>query len=624
MSTLIFEEIYKYTPKGKKRDFKLLKKKTSSIDSSVSKYYWNVLALFFLCISVYLIFIARAINVQITSQEKYLGLAEKNRIREFSILPGRGIIKDRNGNVLVRNKPLFSIELNTLICKETCALSVEEINKYIEVKDIERVLRDVNLAKPNILVATGLTRDQILTLEANMKKIAGVSIHTSPHRDYLYPLEMAHLIGYVGLGDTLTPTIVGKTGIEEYYNKYISGVSGTQVVQVDSLGTNYFLITEKNALPGKDAETYIDRDLQVKAYALLESAVKDSDTGATGGAVVAQDPTTGGILALVSYPSFDLNSLSSGISKAELDELSTNPNHPFFNRAISAAYPPGSTFKLITASAGLSEGVVDQNLTIFDNGYIQIGAFIFRNWNTSGHGEVNMKRALQVSNDTYFYTVGGGYGGVGGLGINRLHKWASTFNIGSTTGIDLAGEVAGYMPDGTQREWYLGDDYISAIGQGDILTTPLQVNNMMAYFASGGIMYEPKIVKSIEGESREENKILIKDVVKEEDFNTILSGINAAVEPGGTAYPLFDFALRHDGIKLAGKTGTSEFITPQGEENTHAWFSVFGPYKGTIENQQELSAVDKPIVLTVFLEGGGSGSDDAAPIAKELLDLWFN
>jgi penicillin-binding protein 2 len=179
------------------------------------------------------------------------------------------------------------------------------------------------------------------------------------------------------------------------------------------------------------------------------------------------------------------------------------------------------------------------------------------------------------------------------------------------------------MPDGTSRDWYLGDDFISGIGQGDILTTPLQLNNITTFFANGGHLYQPKIVWKINGVGETKPKVINENFVDQEDYDVIRKGLNAAVEPGGTAYPLFDFPLRHGGIKLAGKTGTSEYISPQGEEKTHAWFTVFGPYYKDARRQGNLTAADKPIALTVFLEGGGAGSDDAAPVAKDMLDFWF-
>ncbi len=631
MIEALFDEISKFTPRRRRSHIK--KHETSKheplFDKKVKYDQWQLIVYLFLVLLVYFVFVSRAISIQITNRNTYLGLAEKNRIREFFILPSRGVIYDSSGKVIVRNKPSFSLELNTLICHKEgednlCYTAAEEVKKRLDLDDEERILREVDEKRTNILLATGLSKESILPLEANINNMPGVSIETAPARDYLYQDAFAHLIGYVGLGDELRPTIIGKTGVEAAYDKYLSGVSGNKVVQVNSVGTSYRLIAYKDPLPGKDISLFIDSGLQNKAYESLMIAVEDVESEATGGAIVAQNPLDGSVLALVSYPSFDPNLISFGITKKELNRLNNDPRFPFYNRAISATYPPGSTFKVVTASAVLMERIVDEFTTIFDAGFIQVGSFIFRNWYASGHGSVNIIKALQKSNDTYFYTVTGGYGGVSGIGIEKLSYWAEKFGMGRKTGIDIEGEVAGFMPDGTHREWYLGDDYISGIGQGDILSTPLQINNMMTYFANGGFLFTPRIVKSIDGVGETRSEIVKQNMLDEKSYQLVRKGLNLAVEPGGTAYPLFDFAARHGGIKLAGKTGTSEFISPEGEEKTHAWFTVFGPYYSSSTVQANQTPGSKPIVLTVFLEGGGGGSDAAAPVAKELLDYWFS
>jgi penicillin-binding protein 2 len=265
---------------------------------------------------------------------------------------------------------------------------------------------------------------------------------------------------------------------------------------------------------------------------------------------------------------------------------------------------------------------VDKNTIIIDPGYVLVNGFRFNNWKLEGHGEVNIVRALQVSNDTFFYTVGGGYGSVRGVGIESLYNWARRFGIGVPTGIDLSNEEAGYMPNGTKGEWYLGNTFITAIGQGQVLTTPLQMNVVTGYFANGGKIMKPQIVKSIKGVKQFEPKIISQGLINTKNYDIIREGLNKAVLPGGTGYPLFDFSQRHNGIQLGGKTGTSEFIAKDGKPSTHAWFTVFGPYNAP-NTSINPAGQNKPIALTVFLEGGGAGSDDASPIAKELLDLWF-
>lgn len=630
MIEALFDEINKYTPgktgRSKLRD--LERKREPIFDKNISNSKWLLFVYLCLVLLVYFIFLGKSVSIQISDRNKYLGLAEQNRIREFSVLPPRGAIYDKDHQVIVRNKPRFSLELNTLICQkegnfDRCRDSLKEVNKRLEIDDEDRIESELNQKRTNIILATGLSKESILPLEANIDKMPGVSIETAPARDYIYGEAFAHLIGYVGLGETITPEIVGKTGIEEFYNQYLSGTPGKKVVQVNSAGTTYKLINYQEPISGKDVTLFVDLKLQNKAYELLKKAVDESETGATGGAIVAQDPRNGAILALVSYPAFKPDLLSTGISNEELSKLNSDPRFPFFNRAISATYPPGSTFKMVTASAGLMERVITPQTIVFDPGYLQVGSYIFRNWLAGGHGNVNLIRALQVSNDTYFYTVAGGHGDVKGLGIKKLSQWAEKFGLNKKTGIDISGEVSGNMPDGTSRDWYLGDDFISGIGQGDILVTPLQLNNITTFFANGGHLYRPRIVWKIDGVGETKTKVINENFVDSKDYDVIRKGLNAAVEPGGTAYPLFDFPLKHHGIKLAGKTGTSEFTSPEGEEKTHAWFTVFGPYYEEAQRQNNLTEADRPIALTVFLEGGGAGSDDAAPIARDLLDYWF-
>ena len=580
------------------------------IESAVSDNFgWRNLVMFVVVVVVFLLFLARAMYLQVIGNGAYEELAKSNKTRNSIILAERGVIYGANNEILVRNKPSFAIELNSSLCGNVCSTIISKLNDFVAL-DKELVKNELASGRPIVVLATNLDKDKALLLETNLYQLPGVSVIVYPIRDYLYSDVFAHSVGYVGLDDkSIQPNIVGKTGVEKAYNEYISGISGSRISEVDSTGKKYNAIAQEDALPGRNLILYLDKDLSIKAYELLKKVVDDKK--ATAGVIVAQDPSTGGILALVNYPSFDPNKLSTGISSSEYQKLLDDPNNPFFNRAISAVYPPGSTFKMITASAALAEKVVDRYTTIFDPGYIAVSGYRYNNWKLDGHGEVNMVRALQISNDTYFYTVGGGYGAVKGVGIDSLHKWARLLGLGVLTGVDIEGEVSGNMPDGKARAWYLGDTYITSIGQGDVLTTVLQLNNVTSYFANGGTLYKPRIVKSVVGVKTYQPEVLVQNLTTKKNYDIVREGLKAAVLPGGTAYPLFDFTQRHAGVELAGKTGTSEYKDKDGKPATHAWFTVFGPFDRA------------NIALTVFLEGGGSGSDDAAPIAKELLDLWF-
>ena len=614
MNRTFFEEISNFMPptEGKKkrgndgrgansktRKFEvmgsesLLSSKESSFQIDSNGRLWHSVVFFCLIFAVFLFFVGKAFNYQVIQADFYQDLARQNTVREQMLQPERGVLYDRNGELLVRNRPAFSIDLQTNICslgRDSYELCKSLVNKIAEtvVVDKERVYGEMEEGKPNIILSTGLTKDQILPIEANLYSFPGVSILTSPQRDYLHKDMFAHLIGYVGIGGEVYPTIEGKVGVEESYDEYLGGMFGTRVVQVDSHGDPLKVVSEKDPVSGRNMTLFVDLELQKKAYELLEEKVESGDADA--GVVVAQDPFTGGILAMVSYPSFDPDKISSGLTSEEWEELNSDQRFPFYNRAISAVYPPGSVFKMPVASAVLVEGIVSEHTLINDPGYIQVGSYIFRNWKLDGHGDVNMRRAIQVSNDVYFYTVGGGYGGIRGLGIERLSEWAKLFGYGSRTGIDINGEAAGFMPDGSHKDWYLGDTYISSIGQGDVLSTPLQVNNVTVYFANGGLLLKPRVVKSIDGIGETDLEIIGRDFTSYYIYEIVRQGMKMSVEPGGTAYPLFDFPIRHSGIELAGKTGTSEFTDPQGRERTHAWFTVFGPYERA------------EIALTVLLE----------------------
>lgn len=622
MSRGLFDEIDKFTPNNKSKfsedsnNYKLgsdtgLKSQFKNLRLTSQDRFKNSLGFIVFILIFFLVFIAKSFVLQVIEGEENFDLAEGNRVRINNIVAERGLILDRNGEVLVRNQPAFGLKMDATLCnwlEINCLEELKEFStKYNLQLDFERLEEDINLREESIILVSDLTKEEILSIEAGLSEYRFFSVFTTPKRDYLLAEALSHVVGYVGFADTLRPQIEGKSGVEASYNNYLSGIDGGEVVQVNSAGRKVSILSERQATPGEDLSVYLDKGLQNLAYKLLKQEVEEGPSVA--GAIVAQDPKTGGILALVSYPSFDSNKLSGGISQKEFSRLIEKTNMPFFNRAISGVYPPASTFKMVMASAVLEEGIVSPDYQINDKGFIQVGSYIFRNWKKDGHGLVNLKRALQVSNDTYFYTVGGGYGNVEGLGIDKINKWATRFGLGKLTKIDIPEETKGFIPDSNYKDWYLGDTYISSIGQGDVLTTPLQINNITAYFGNGGKLYSPRVVKDYDNQP----EVLAKDLISRKNYEIVRQGLNVAVEPGGTGYPFFDFEDVY-GIKVAGKTGTAEFGA-RDNEDTHAWFTIFGPYS----NED-----DAEIALTVFLENGGGGSDSAAPIARKLFDYWFD
>jgi len=418
----------------------------------------------------------------------------------------------------------------------------------------------------------------------------------------------AHVLGYVGEADEeeaakfYLGAVVGKMGLEKQYDQSLRGVDGLSILEKDAQGKVLRELRRIEPIQGEALATTLDAGLQKKAFELMNQRK---------GAVVISNPITGEILALVSSPSFDARNLPKFLADKDL---------PLFNRAISGEYPPGSTFKVVTATAALEEGKIDQTTKIEDTGELRVGVYRFGNWYFDQYGRkegwLEIIRALARSNDIFFYKLGE-Y-----LGINALADWARYFGLGSKTGIDLEGEANGLIPDPEWKEavlkdqWYLGDTYISAIGQGNILTTPIQLNQMIDVIASRGKLCRPHLVADKQDKCKQLD-------IQEKTLNLITEGLKQVCETGGTAWPFFDFKVKDNppaGGYVAGKTGTAEFGpspsvdgSGQGrvEYQTHALFIGFAP-------------ADKPeIAITVLLEGAGEGSYQAAPVAKELLTYWL-
>lgn len=441
-------------------------------------FFHRLVVLRLLAVALFLILLASLWDKQIYKGGHYRSLADGNRTRELVIAAPRGIIFDRNGVILARNK------------------------------------------------ATG--------------------------RSYPYGLAMAHLLD----------------GVERQYEQILAGRDGKELVEVDALGKKLRTISTLAPTAGENLNLTIDGALQRIAF----DQIKDKK-----GAVVATDPNTGAVLALVSSPSFNPEKVA---------DFLTAPEEPLFNRAISGTYPSGSTFKIVTAVAGLETGKIDENFQVDDPGILVIGSYKFPNWkflrDGGLQGTLNVVGALQKSNDIFFYKTGEM------TGFENLSVWAKKIGLGRTLGVDLPGEAAGNWPD---KIPFLGDLYHLAIGQGDLLVTPLQVNAWTSVIANGGKLCVPHVVNK-------DNQNCTDLKISKKNLELVKEGMVAACKPGGTAWPLFGL----EGV--ACKTGTAEY----GNENkTHAWLTAF----------------TKDISITVLVEGGGEGSDVAAPIVKKILEKYF-
>lgn len=569
-----------------------------------------------------LIAVARLIDLQIIRGSYFRELAEGNRIRRIPIKAPRGEILDRSGGVLARNVPVYKLAKFSSggVVRETTTISREEALKRQTQNETDIVIdvaREYPLG-PKAAHVVGYVN------ETSQEEIGKVPRCPETKNRYLTP-DTRH--PKYELGD-----LVGRMGIEAQYECLLRGVNGEELIEVDTRGRMVRKLGRREPVPGETLKIAIDSTLQENAYdalikerparqslALQAPAGGDRNgdgklyEGVTRGAAVAQDPETGEILALVSLPSFNPARI------AELYESQAkDSNMPFFNRAVGGAYHPGSTFKIVVASAGLEDGKIDANYTFDDPGIIRIGEFSYSNWYFTQYGRkegvINLTRAITRSTDTFFYKLGEM------VGVERLASWGERFGLGKKTGIDLPGEVAGLVPTPEWKEkarnerWFLGNTYHLSIGQGDITASPLQINRMTSVVASGGKLCRPYLLKQANESTSNELRVTNQECeelnLKPETWDLITRGMVGACSPGGTAFPLFNFKPQ-----VACKTGTAE---TNKEDVTHAWLTAFSPVA------TESAEVKPEIVVTALVEEGGEGSRVAAPVVRDILDYWFN
>lgn len=586
-------------------------KKIDSFVSKSSELLSKIIFLIILLISF--LYILKLLNLQVVHYEKFNNLSQRNYIRSEIIHPNRGLIYDRNGVLLVKNVPRYLLNQNINKCVVSknrdftdCVRQLDLLQNFIQF-DKNRILNSYD-KNEIITIKKDLTKDEAILI-GSIKDIESIEVSILPQREYSSEESMSHILGYVGQSETKVGEYEGKMGVEKYYEEFLAGIPGSDLYKSDSYNIKLDSYQQISPVAGKDIKLTVDSKLQNYSYELLKTKV-DSMSSAIGGVVIAQDPRNGDILALVNYPSFNINKMTRGLSEKEYQDLITKNNFPFLNRAVSGVYPPGSVFKIVTASGILQEKIAKPEDTIFDEGFIKIGNSVYGNWKRDGHGVVDYTRSMKVSNDTYYYIYSGGYKVSKGLGISGIYNWAKKYHLGELHRVDLPGESEGFIPDGKYKTWYLGDTFISAIGQGDVLSTPLQISGLMSYYANNQKTYVPRIALEADNLIRKE-KVLYENLLDKEVFDMIKNSLKEVNLEGGTAFKFFDFKLKH-GFESAGKTGTSEYFDSRYQKVlTHAWYSGFAPY-----NQGE-------IVVTVFIESGGGGADDAAPIARQVIDFYF-
>ena len=552
----------------------------------------------------FLLLISGLFYTQIVNYRLYRKLSENNRIRVIPLPARRGKIYDRNSVLLAGSTISFDVQVIFQEIKDKDR-TIEILARLLEIQasHLNKKIEKARLCPfVPVKIAEDISKKKAIRIEEMKLDLPGVIVTTSPVRNYLYGEKLAHVIGYLGeinegeLARYKTygyriQDFVGKDGIERQYNDYLRGVDGGLQVEVDSKGRQLREIAVKEPLPGKDLYLSIDVELQE----FCDSLLKDEK-----GAILAMDPETGAMLALVSHPTFQPNVFNTTFGNTkEIRRLLNSSDFPMMNRAIAGSFPPGSIFKVVVAASALEENDFGEKKTFFCNGSHRVGNRVFHCWKEEGHGEENIIEALKDSCNVFFYQIG--------LltGVDEISKYAFRFGLGRRTEIDLPGEARGIVPTPSWKKrkfresWYKGETANYAIGQGYLLVTPIQILRLYSILANGGKLIKPFVVAKIEDvklSSPESGKI----DVSETTLDTIRVGLRNVVNAKhGTG-----FYARSKEVVISGKTGTAQ--NPAGK--SHAWFVCFAPF-------------ERPrICVVVFIEHGEKGGLKPAKFAKEIIE----
>jgi penicillin-binding protein 2 len=566
--------------------------------------------------------------LQITGHDRYQRLSDNNRIRLVEMPATRGIVRDAGGVILADSTPSYNLVVIPEDMEKDREEEVRRLALLLELdpqRTMER-LREYAGEAPYraVPLAYNLDEGKVALFEVSRDSFPGAVLRIEPRRYYPFGKTAAHVLGYVGevSRDQLKAgefpgarrgDIVGKYALERNYDWYLRGHDGGRQVEVDARGRELAVLGITDPVPGADLSLTIDLELQK----LLEAELAEKR-----GAGVILDIRSGAVLAMASEPAFDPNEFSIGISRAQWDEIVKDPGHPLQSRAISGLYPPGSTFKVVTAMATLMEETVEPDQEIRCRGSYRFGRRTYRDWKLSGHGKVDFFRSLVESCDVYYYQAGEK------LGIDRLASWGRVMGLGQATGIDLPGEKDGLMPSSVWKlrargeQWYDGETLSVAIGQGYLLATPLQMASLYATIARSGEVLQPYIVNSAQTVNGEElyfrEPSLVRRLpVEEEVWQRIREGLAGVVsDPKGTGR-----GARVRDFPVAGKTGTAQVVRlqegPRDEDDEvpyefrdHGWFAAYAP------------AEDPAVAAAVVVEHGGNGSSSAAPIVRKLFEKY--
>jgi penicillin-binding protein 2 len=582
------------------------------------------------------ILVIQLINLQILRSDDLAEKARINALRELPEPASRGLIYDRNGRLLVQNSARFSA---AIIPGELPERGAEAVFRDLErvlgvpVGEIERTVQEGILAQGEFspaLIKDDLSRETALILMELAPHAPGLMVLAEPSREYMTGSLLSHVLGYVGpispeeyasLGEEgyLFQDFIGKTGIEITYETLLRGQMGKKFVEVDAMGRELNVISERPQVDGSNLVLTIDLELQRQ----VADALAQFSEGSDNASAVVMDVNTGEVLAMMSLPTYDNNLFSGPLSEDDLAQLMESPGKPLVNHAIAERYAPGSTFKTIVGAAALQEGVATTGTLITSRGYITVENefdpnVVYRYDDWAPLGTLDFYDGLAMSSNVYFYYLAGGKPDEGfrGLGVEKVASYARAFGLGEPTGIDLPSESAGVVPDSQWKEetvgepWTLGDTYNLGIGQGYVSVTPLQMVTAISAIANGGDVLTPRLLKEVQdsrGNVLETTEPEVRDrvPVDPDRLDIMARAMRQSVTDGVAT------AAAVAGVSVAGKTGTAQFGEQDDTEATHGWFVGFAPYE------------DPEIAIVVFIQKGGGGQN-AAPAAANILDGYFH
>lgn len=592
---------------------------------------------------VFSVLAARLFYLQVDQGSYYTGLADSNRIVSQEIPSTRGLIYDRNGTALVSNVPTYAVQVlaaNLPLTQRPAVVARLSALLGITTSAINQTIdKDPGARFDEVTIATGIPEDVARVISEQHLQLPGVSVIVQSKRDYLYGPLLSQIVGYTGAVSAadlqrlaaqgyLSDDQIGKGGVEAQYEAALRGQYGSEQDERDALGQDLGVLSQtQDPVPGDSLDLSIDIKTQQQAQTALEWGLQTAHV--QSGVVIAMDPQTGQILAMVSLPTYDDNAFAQGISEAQFQAYLKNPNQPLLNHAIAEQYAPGSTYKLVAGTGALADKKITVQTKVKTAPYLRLGANIYPDWNHRGFGDINIDYGFGHSSDTFFYQL------AGMLGADRLGYWASQYGFGAPTGVDLPGEAAGIVPTNAWKQEvfgqnvFPGETYQAGIGQGYDAVTPLQLINAYAALANGGKLYQPQIVKQVVGPDGQVVQPFAPKLV-----HTLAASPQVLQEMRVAA--LYPQLLRHtynlvdEPIVIAGKSGTSEFGVKDklGRLQYSSWFVAFVPKNAakSASDPQGVAAIsrtDSNLVVMAFIQDSRTVGNAATEVVKYFLQMHY-